>query len=659
MANYYNVTGWKRTGFDYYNRPINRSVLSQDYFANPTNYFQVQGIAVSRETMEGLTSIRLQGSVKDLTGNQVNPPNSTGVHGPGGPWYSWEEVDYIRLVRTGYPGDPDYVDISNNQLEPWEAPKAGKLFIAYYFVTGMRPEGRDVTTLFLQFDEWTSLGGSEELEIESGFKVRGHITVAEDASSYNLSPEGISTLEPLETKAHEVIKIPGATSQSKEFLVSSINLTQYAESMSVDAFVAQATSGQSVAFPAIQAVHYGGEIVVVEPGIGGAADENRRYNVLGYALFDGGDSKVQHNLSVLYSAGQLELQDSFLIPNHLVSAEAEGGRYNNITSKAFSIKPAIKPEMSYPRKADYLLGKEILYSLTTGDMNIQPLTELTDDTIKIWSIVTPTGSPYARFAGIKGHEYLYDQAVQGMTWVKKAVVLQGASGSMWNQVNNNFAQQSYNRTVAMNETANVVADKRYGVELAQLGIDTTYAGASMAASAFSVENAMQAGQKTLDAAKMVGDVYVATRSMEVERQAELKNREYKKQSLEQAQNQLNAQIYQQNFKAPYTNFVPDLSRQVFADNSYAVYIVNVSSKDRQRLKNYFLRYGYNGLYKPLTWKEIIVKQKVNYIQCESVCLRHEYYPTRVTARASSLLQNGLFLWSEKPNQEAFSNNPDV
>ena len=201
MANYYNVTGWKHTGFDYYNRPFSREVLNGEYFTSAHNYFQMNGVAVKRDDTAGLTYIDLQGSVKDERGTQVNPPNATGVLGPGGPWYSWEEVDYIRLVRTGYPGDEDFVDITGYQKDPWNAPKEGKLYIAYYFVTGLEARARNVTRIYLALDEWTTMGASDELEIESGFKIRGHITEAEDASGYNLSPEAVSLIEPLETKS--------------------------------------------------------------------------------------------------------------------------------------------------------------------------------------------------------------------------------------------------------------------------------------------------------------------------------------------------------------------------------------------------------------------------------------------------------------------------
>lgn len=654
MANYYNVAGWRKTGFNFYNRPYNREVLNRDEFRD--GYFVIPTISVNRQDMMEINYIDIQGSVKDLTGTQINEPNQTGPQGPGGPWYSWEEVDYIRLTRTGYPGDPDYVDISGNVDEPWlSGGGGGKLFIAYYFVTGLEPMARNVTRVFLAVDTWTTMGGADELFIETGYKIRGHVTEEEDEEIFNLAPEAITNSSPLEVKSHEVLQIPGATVENTEFLVSSIDLTQYQSSMSIDAFVAQAAGGQTVAFPSLRAVDDGGWIRLIEPGDGGA---QYTYFLYGYRAFDQRDTTVQHNLSILYSAGQLELQDSYQIPTYLIDVVKDGGRYTSVANKTFSVKPTFEKEMSYPRKADYMLGMEVLYSLTTGDMNVQPLYNVDDDTVFIWSLATPTGSPYARFKDIKNHPFLYDQSVQGMTWIKKAVVLQGASGSMWNQVNNNFAQQTLNRNIAENNTRNAVADAKYKVDKGEVMADTAISIGRTVSSGVSVGNLLSGGNQTWDAVELAKNAAVTDIRMAIDRKADLRAREYKEQSLDQAQNQIMATFRQAEFKAPFTSFVPDLSRQLFTPNSFGVYVVNVGQNDRNRLRSYFLRYGYNGQYKPLTWETINVKQRVNYIEAEGVCFAHDHYSMRALQPLSSLFRNGIFLWNEKPNQAAFLDNPD-
>lgn len=656
MANYYNVTGWKHTGFDYYNRPFSREVLNGDYFTSVNNYFQMNGVAVKRDDTAGLSYIDLQGSVKDERGTQVNPPNATGILGPGGPWYSWEEVDYIRLVRTGYPGDEDFVDISGNQKDPWNAPKEGKLFVSYYFVTGMEARARNVTRIYLMLDEWTTMGGASELEIETGFKIRGHITEAEDAASYNLAPEQISLIEPLEVKSFSDVYV-GEELEDKEFVVSQTDLTQYSEEQTVDAFVAQGVNGQATVFPAVQAVSGNTKITVYAP----YDYASREINVQGYGIYERDNVRVQHNMSVLFSAGQLELQDSYTIPGEYLGAAIpdSNGRIMSIFNKSKTVtNPTTRDITGYPRKADYLFGQDVLLAKLTGEMCAMNFYDVSDRNIAIWAIMTPGGTPIARFKSIREHPYVYDQCVKGAPWMKNAVVMQGASGSMWNQLNNSFAQQTQTRAVAENKVRNNTETARLTARGAKAVADTAISAGSAVSSAGSVSNLFSGGKESWAAAQGAANAIYDAANLGIDIYAEAKGREFKEQSLEQAQNQLNMSLAQADFQAPYANFVPDLNGYVFERNAFFAYVINTSAKDRQRLKNYFLRYGYNGLYKPLTWDEINVKEKVNYIQCEGVCLKHSYYPMRMTSVTSSLLSQGLFLWNEKPSQAAFANNPD-
>ena len=648
MANYYNVTAWKNTGFDYMNRPATREVLEGEYFKASGNYVQFKGVAVKRDDIIGLQYIDLQGSVKDLRGDQVNAPNSVGTHGPDGPWYRLEAIDYLRLVRTGYPGDVDFVDISGNMSDPWNATGAEGTHpqVYYFFVTGLQPMARNVTRLYLLLDTWTTLGGESELEIESGFKIRGHITEAEDAAGYNLAPENIGLLEPLEVKSSGEVYI-GEIEEDKTIVVSSIDLTQYSEEDSVDAFVAMATSGQSAVFPAINAVSDNTKITINSPS---PTLNGRELNISGYGFFDYENARVQHNLSILYSAGQLELMDSFVIPGEYIQIAVDfgDGRITSISNNHEKItNPTSQDITGYPRKADYLYGQDILMSMLTGDMNAHPFYELSDRNIEVWAVMTPSGTPIARFSGIKDHPYIYDQTVKGMTWMKNAVVMQGASGSLWNQINNAFAQQTQNRTEALNALSNEVRDYKYAGEEVQRTVQP----------AVDLVGNVVNGKVGSAISGVVNAGFTEYQAL-VDRQADLIGRQYKEQALQQAQNQLNTSVAQANAQAPYANFVPDLNGYIMARNGFFAYVINTGSKDRQRLKNYFLRYGYNGLYKPLTWDEINVKQRVNYIQAESVCVRHSIYPMRVTAEINNILQAGIFLWNEKPNQAAFSNNPD-
>lgn len=675
MANYYNVTAWKNTGFDYMNRPATREVLEGEYFKTSGNYVQFKGVAVKRDDIMGLQYIDLQGSVKDLRGDQVNAPNSTGTHGPDGPWYRLEAIDYLRLVRTGYPGDVDFVDISGNMSDPWNATGAEGTHpqVYYFFVTGLQPMARNVTRLYLLLDTWTTLGGESELEIESGFKIRGHITEAEDAAGYNLAPENIGLLEPLNLIAKEELEYgTGSAEKVKDFYVSSIDLTQYGPENDVSAFLAQAEGGQAVAFPKILAVTDPTSIGIgwdnPDPDSGAIT---RFKTIFGYGFFDPSNLRVQNTISVLYSAGQLELQDSYSIPEKYIShIDDDGnGRYTGFVNNHFDVEPNIQQDISgYPRKADYYYGQEVVFSQLSGDMNIQPFYNLTNRNIIIWANLAPGGYPSARFAGIKDHYYIFDQSVMGMTWMKKAVILEGASGSMWAHIGyelqHQLLQSQMNKMIADNKTQSQLLPSQlysgawnaiFGGVNQGLGYANDEAAAKKAGTQLSFGQEVAANAGFLGAA-ISGAGSLAQQDANI--QSYLNNQEFKEKSWKMATQQAIAQYNEATFQAPYTDFVPDMNYQMYIPNDFERYIINTGSKDRQRLKNYFLRYGYNGLYKPLTWDEINVKQRVNYIEAESVCVRHPIYPMRVTAEINNILQTGIFLWNEKPNQAAFSNNPD-
>ena len=660
MANYYNVAAWKRTGFDPYNRPFSRDVLNTEEFKGTATYVTVDGIALGRTTMEGLVTLKVPGSVKDVKGTQQNEPNSTGEHGPGGPFYSWEEVDYVRITRTGYPGDPDYVDISGNRDDPWNAPhEGGKLFIGYYFVTGMEPLARNVTRLYLAMDYWTTCGASDELEIESGFKVAGHITEKEDAESYNLYPSPIGLTEPLEVKQIGYVDGQWNVDGNMNIIISAADLSQYSNEQEIPALVAQISTGQSVAIPKVLAVDRKTKMELKTPTETGEQSDN--LEITGYGFFDGDNSIVQNGLSVLYSAGQLELQDSYTVPRGYLSASVTAnGIMNDFHNVSKEVTCPVTPDITgYPRKADYLFGEYVLFSASTGNMDIESFHDIKDNKILLWAVITPGGSPLARFKGIKNHAYPYDKTVAGMPWMKKAITMQGASGSMWNQINNAFAQQTQNRAEAMNQSRNQIQTERMAVRGVQTAADTVTAAAKIANNVGSIGMATTKGRNNLIEAVQSGVGAAANAAnFAIDVQAEMKARQFNEQALDQAQAQINAGFAQQEMQSPYTSFIPDLNVASFRPNTFGVYIVNTSAKDRERLKNYFRRFGYDGLYKPLTWAEIGVKQNVNFIRAEGVVLRHEYYPMRVVRGAAEVLERGVFLWNKRPNQSLFNNNPD-
>lgn len=659
MANYYNVTGYKHTGFDTMNRPFSRAVLEAEEVTASANRCQVKGIAVNRQAMQDITHIDLQGSVKDLKGEQLNAANITGSQELGGPYYNWEEVDYIRLVRTGYPGDEDFIDISGVESSPWEASSGGKkqLRIGYYFVTGLEPLARNVTRLYLLFDAWTSCGAADELIIDTGWKIRGHITDAEDKASYNMAAENISSIYPLEVISKADAAMAGDNTE-KGIVGSSTALSQYTDEDSIGAILASATNGQTLVFPQIKSLR-GTYFVDISSGLG-SVKSNAMPN---FAFFD--TETIKPALTVLYSAGVLDIQSSYRVPKKYIGSEpSTGGAYGTLKNTNATIANGSSRDIgSYPRKADYMYGQEVLMSKTSGNSNIQKFSDLTDRNIQIWSIPTSTGYPIARFKGIKNHAYDYDQIVQGLAWQNNAIVLQGSSGSLFMQTEAyqnfgknalSYAQNTQNYAASMQQQGwQVVGDSiSFGTSLASsayglAGIDYAKAGADMmGASMFS--SAMGNAGSSLTSMMSRNDSIAAAE----------KNQSFVDMAYKQVQQQSITSAVKASMDSPYANFMPEYNMNFGADNDFIVYVVNTGKKDRERLKTYFKRFGYSGLYEKLTMANINVKQKVNFIQAEGVALRHTFYAKRDLYDIQTMLANGVFLWNTTVNMEAFDDNPD-
>ncbi len=687
MANYYNVTGYKHTCFDVMNRPYSRTVLENSGLET----IYMQGIALKRNDMRAITYIDLPGSVKDVKGTQQNAPNSVGSHGPDGPFYNWEEVDYIRLTRTGYPTDTDFIDITNNMQDPWNAPKTADqkhLRVGYYFVTGLEPLARNVTRLSLLFDAWTSCGAADELIIDTGYKVRGHITDAEDAASYNMTAEGIGNIYPLEVMAEANVSLPKQTADPYHIICSSVDLTQYTNEDSIAGIVATATAGQAIVIPKIKSVQTP-TAVTLTTGL----NLNKTTNVNTYGFFRGDDvaGDTYKALTVLYSADVLNINASYLVPREYVDIGQSDIRITAIKGLSGSVtNPNARENMSYPRKADYLYGQEVLMSNASNDMNIQSFSELTDRNIQIWGLPTPNGNPVARFKGIKGHTHDLDQAVNGLPWQNNQVIIEGSAGEFWTKTsayqtkaslllsgasasmdtaNTNSALKGQILSQAVGSTAGgaigMYRASKAGYHMAGVSGDDIAAMpfGSPATSPYMTGQQMSAAR--LSAAGMAGSGAIAVMNSVAGKmtndamiQAAVNNEAFTQMSLTQQQTQNITGTIQSSLQVPLAGFQPDWNNNMLTDNDFKVYTINTGTKDRERLKRYFKRYGYSGLYEPLTYNNINVKQKVNFIQAEGVSLRHKYYAKRDLYDIQTMLAGGVFLWNVPVSEAAFDTNPD-
>lgn len=663
MANYYNLVGYRQTGFNFYNRPTSREVMAKDEFYSSGNYFQMKGIQVNREDMAGITAIKVAGSVKDMRGEQINPPNETGKIGSNGPWYDWENVDYVRLSRTGYPGDDDYVDISGDMRRPWIT----GVQVGFYFVTKVEATARNVTTLYLAYDAWTSLGGTDNLEIIELTKSQGPITDAEDAASFNLAQEPVGLIEPMVTKNFSWInreKIDQGTKDDFKFLVSDVDLTYYTEDEAFELLNLK-RDGEIVQNTSLPAVHQNG--LVTKSMAFPPETLNRVSTEIAKGFFNPQHVRVIHNAELLRSIGVNSFSASYRVPSIYMSEnESENGRYRVVSGIQNTGPLKIDDNFgSYPRKANYMFKKACIFNSISGEFNSQYIYDLekgdydgsvpTDYRYVIWSIPTPGGAPFCRFGRIKGHVAAYDQAVRGGTWYNEQITIEGASGSLLNSINASFQQQELDRQIEQAKVNNRITDERRGIAEERYAINTAgniMNGLGNLAMPWSLS---QATTVVTGAANFYQDM----REMTLNQNAEEYRRQFEAESFRQKQNEINFDLYQKNIEEPFVQFSQQLDAGSYSENIFGYYEIDITDNDKDRLSTYFKKFGYNGLYKKMVdWSELNVKQKVNYFRASSAHIKSNSYPWRYTQQIDQLLIDGCFFWNVKPSASAFDDNPD-
>lgn len=660
MANYYNATIYRNTGFTALHRPARRSVLEA-----VTDKSYIQGIVVNRAEMPAIGFIDIQGSVKDVKGTQLNQPNSTGSHGPDGPFYNLEQADYVRLVRTGYPGDPDFIDISNNMSDPWNAAKTAEqkpLRVGYYFITGLEPLARNVTRVFLSYDYWLSAGGLDDVTL-TGYKIRGHITDAEDAANYNMVEEGVSLSQPLEITNYADVGQTCINANNRVIISTPADLEK----------IEQATTWQDLKYmfegstnAYAQVPHHVGMTSIVTNMPDGEVLTSY-YEDVGFYNY----AQYEKALEYLNMIGSLNIVNAYQVPIPYVS----GPTGTIITSLSQKVdNPSARNIGSYPRKADYYWGSDVLISKGSGVVNQTAFSEVTDRTVGIWANVLPGGAPYARFMGIKSKAHLWDGAVQGAEWVNSTISFNVASGLYWSQ---RAAQLQVESTrISSNTRQAEYANQQQTIEEELKALNATFSqktASSLASDALSmlavgglVGGGVGAVIGVAAAFVKAGASYL-TSSINTKKEAKLYNME---QATAAETERLAAEAdivaidtilmgaQQTALSTPAVAYAATPAAGLLRDNRFATAVCNASQQDRLRLRTFLQQYGYSGLYKPLA-NNIEVKSKVNYTQAVNVHATHSYLPHRYLEAIETMFTTGVFLWNSTVDFTAFDNNPDA
>lgn len=579
---------------------------------------------------------------------------------------------------------------------------------SYYFASP-KAISKGNTLLALDLDALLTMGGAANLDYISGWQERGHIKKSEDTVFGNIASEAWIPSQPLMNVNMTKLEANSSSAPAADMhiVVTSTDLASLYNNNYEQQVISGVKNGEDkMYFPLVPSV--------------------KSSTTFGMWDFDSGQTKVfsipqvkahalkdftQANnpdiagtldaLEFLYSCGQLELQNSYIIPKEYIeswSGPSLTGDLGSITcfhgSEALTGMPYEYTIPNYTVKNKKVFSTYRQYALAcvgSGDMIIKDAENLyrsgdSYPTVNIWADPCSTGKPYGRFAYIKGAPVQFTDCVKGLQWANRQLVMEGASGSLWNSVDNAFANQQLQRQQSMNTFNASVAAQSY--ELAQQRSDTALKYSTMGAGVgvlsdisgmiganFS-RNAKGGPINELDlGSKMSGNGFgIANKNLSLaqayemnglqlqqlwnEMNATSSRAEMENNSLQNAINQNNIGLIRNNqLVAPTVSFTPEQNLGLYGYNYFVVFEIRKSDDDLKSEDMYYQRYGYNGLHRPLTAQCFDERDYYSYVQAFDVNLKGSAeFGLRVRTKAIAQLNKGVRVWKVLPDASYYETN---
>ena len=336
----------------------------------------------------------------------------------------------------------------------------------------------------------------------------------------------------------------------------------------------------------------------------------------------------------------------------------------------------------------------VITNLASGDTCVKTPEELwngsaTNPSIWIWSDPCSTGKPYCRFKWIKDNPIQYADCVRGLQWCSSQVVMEGASGSMWNSLNTSFSNQQIQRDHASyiqqwnTKKTNLENQSTYLSQLGYikgaeniigaadmaLGIPKAMAGDAMSFVGLGDTDGYPGSRDTMTYMGKYAQKAVSAYEDYYGYDLKLKNinnvalqhsaeKNFERQNYAQALNQNGADLAKNNrVVAPTVMFTPEQNLGLYGYNYFVVYEVRKSKEDLISEDQYYQRYGYNGLHRPLVQQCFKERTHYNFVQASDINLKGLYnMGARVEAAAIAQLNGGVRVWRELPNVAAYDTN---
>lgn len=547
---------------------------------------------------------------------------------------------------------------------------------SYYFASPAALT-KGVTLLSLDLDALLTMGGAPNLTYISGWQERGHIAKSDDTLFGNVAAEEWVPSEPLEATGTTTL-IPSTSVQNDyDIIISNIDMSALGQDHTADV--------QSV----IEGVDSNDDVVMYFPSIKAPsvktsftlwdyiANATHGYSIPATCAYNANNQTVREGLQKLYSCGQLQLQASYKIPKeYLDNTPTESGNTGYISNingvhvtTGLTGMPFLYSQSGYTPKNKKVFATYRNYTLVnigSGDMITKKPEELYDGqltypSVNIWADPTSTGKPYARFAYIKGSPLQWFDNVKGLQWANSQMVMEGASGSMWNSINTAFANQQLEWSKAMNGYQSAMATAHNKLSVAQEELNYSVASGKQ-----QIQGARQlagfdifgAGNTTIDA--------IATNASHQYNMENLRlNEEMQKNQADYANTKIQAEINQNaigllrsnNVVAPTISFTPEQNLGLYGYNYFVVYQTVKSYNDLVSEDMYYQRYGYNGLHRPLTGQCFNERDYYSYVQAYDVNLKGaSEFGLRVRTKAIAQLNRGVRVWKVLPDASYYETN---
>lgn len=632
------------------------------------------------------------------------------------------DVDYVKLVSNDNPST-----------------------VFYYFASPRSAAG-NTTILDLELDALTTMGGAPNLNYISGWQVRGHVSKLEDVLFSNVASEDWVPSQPLKTTNYTQItdgSSPSAgthPSDDLQIIISNIALdvlgkrTDLTYNNIVDIIAGGSYDKETgtineadIYIPKLEMTPYSTIFNMKTMGQNGNV-EVQSVSIPNTCAYDATNPVIKKGIEILYSCGQLQLQGSYTVPKDLIlwhgtapgggethyTEATEDGRYIVISGYTFLYEANDFPfEYQYQ---DYLPKNKKVYSMyrsislqnmASGGIITKPIYELsyTDHSqagdplyqhpvISVWSDPVSTGKPVAKFMSDVASPVVFADTVSGSQWLNSQLVMEGASGSLWNSLNNSFNQQVIDKEGQLATILQLKGDdiSSRNRDLAQMRYDNygfslgakivgaaSLAGLSLvggtgvsvggqvvsgAASGFAKKAMQGAGglagsigsplSISLNEATMQANIDNIKDMMAMNAQSYEKNKDL---SVQRANELELGMIKNNNIVAPTSMFVPQPNLAMYGYNNFIIYETKLQKDDLISLDQYFQRFGYNGLHKPLTANSFNCREYYCFVQAFDINLKSGTgYGMRVRNKAISQLNNGVRVWKVLPDAQYYELN---